>query len=304
VAQREGLEISSISLFVFGGVSRITGEPSNPKAELKIAAAGPGTSVALAVIFYGLMVWSRALGVDRPVVASLGWLALMNLVLAIFNLVPGLPLDGGRLLRATIWHFTGNQQSATRIAAGVGQGFGYLLMFLGLLSLFGRNFLGGVWWLFIGWFLVQAATSSYQQLLLRRALAGIPVSRLMTREVIAVPANMSLAQLVDDYFLTKAYSAYPVVSEAGEVQGLVTVADVRTVPREEWARTPVQQVVEPLSEEFTVKPETDGWDALVRMAESNRGRLLVTEDHQLVGIVSQTNIMHLLRTRMDLNLSQ
>jgi len=122
--------------------------------------------------------------------------------------------------------------------------------------------------------------------------------------VIAVPANMSLAQLVDDYFLTKAYSAYPVVSEAGEVQGLVTVADVRTVPREEWARTPVQQVVEPLSEEFTVKPETDGWDALVRMAESNRGRLLVTEDHQLVGIVSQTNIMHLLRTRMDLNLSQ
>ena len=161
---------------------------------------------------------------------------------------------------------------------------------------------GGIWIGLIGWFLVQAAVSSYQQLLLRRALSGIPVGRLMTRQVVSVPAGMSIAQFVNDFLLVRAYTAYPVVSELGEVQGLVTVADIRTVPREQWEQTPVAQVVEPFSEALAVSPDTDGWDALMKMASTNRGRLLVTQDHQLVGIISQTNIMHLLRTKMELNM--
>lgn len=300
VAQRHGMQISSISLFVFGGVSRITGEPPTPGVELKMAAAGPFASLVLAVFFYALVVWSRALGLGQAFTALVAWLAIMNGALTVFNLVPGFPLDGGRLLRAIIWRATGNQLRATRIAAGIGQGFGYLLMGVGVLSVLLGGLLSGVWWLFIGWFLVQAAANSYQQTLLQRALAGVSVDRLMSREVTAVPATMNLAELVDDYFLTRSQTAYPVVDDGGNLAGMVTTADVRSIPRQDWVATPVSRVVQPLSEDNTVTPETDGWDALLKMATGNRGRLLVTSNHHLVGMVSQSHILDVLRHRMDL----
>lgn len=300
VAQRYGMQISSISLFVFGGVSRITGEPPTPGVELKMAAAGPFASLVLAVFFYALVVWSRALGLGQAFTALVAWLAIMNGALTVFNLVPGFPLDGGRLLRAIIWRATGNQLRATRVAAGIGQGFGYLLMGVGVLSVLLGGLLSGVWWLFIGWFLVQAAANSYQQTLLQRALAGVSVDRLMSREVTAVPATMNLAELVDDYFLTRSQTAYPVVDDGGNLAGMVTTADVRSIPRQDWVATPVSRVVQPISEDNTVTPETDGWDALLKMATGNRGRLLVTSNHHLVGMVSQSHILDVLRHRMDL----
>jgi len=303
VARREGLDVSSISLFIFGGVSRITEEPRTPGAEARMAAAGPLTSLVLAALLYGIALWGRALGWGPVFTLPVSWLAMINLLLGIFNLVPGLPLDGGRLLRAAVWYSTHNLARATRIAAGIGQGFGYLLIFFGVLFVVGGDLLG-LWWVLIGWFLAQAAAGSYQQVMLQRALSGIPVERLMTRDVVSVPAGMSLADLVETHFLNRPYSAYPVQGSDGELLGVVTVGDVRAVPRERWGQVSTGEVAEPLSEDLIISPQADSWDALLKMAAGNRARLLVTQDHHLVGIISQSNVMELLRTRMDLNVGR
>jgi len=299
VAMRHGLGIEGITLFLFGGVSKMSDEPKSPGDEFRISVAGPATSMALAAIFLGLAFLARrAPGGDvfNPVFT---WLAAMNGMLAIFNLLPGFPLDGGRVLRAGLWRGLGNLAEATRIASTFGHVLG-ILMIVGGILLFLLGGGGGALWLsLIGWFLTQAAQSSYQQVLLRQALSGVPVSAAMTQEVQWIPADITLDQVVHEFVMMYNHPAFPVMDN-GQLLGLLCVNDVRAVPREQWGYVTARQVVPPLSEANSITPQTDAWDTLVKMTADNCGRLMVVEDGRLLGIISRTDIMRLMRMRMEL----
>jgi Zn-dependent protease/predicted transcriptional regulator len=301
VARLNGINISSITLFVFGGVARMTDEPPSAASELRIAAAGPAMSVFLAAVFGSLYVWGQVTGWAQELQTALKLLAGMNFLLAVFNLLPGFPLDGGRLLRAILWKKTGNLGQATRVASGAGQFIGYGLIVWGLLDILGGITVGGIWLIFIGWFLVQTAAASYRQMQARQMLSGIPVRHLMTTDVVAVPANITVRELVDNYFLAHGYTAYPVL-DGEKLVGCVGLDRVREIAREEWATTTAADIVPPLSAEQVVSPDTDGWDAVTKMAREGQPRLLVTEGDRLVGMLSQTNVMRLIRTRLELGM--
>lgn len=300
VAKRLGIGISGITLFIFGGVSRMTSEPKSAGDELKMAIVGPATSALLGIVFFALWVAAVAAGAAPAIRFGLQWLGLMNLVLAGFNLLPGFPLDGGRVLRAIIWSATGDLRHATYIASTAGQGVAYSLMAVGILALFVRVAAPDGWLLLVlGWFLLDAARSSYQQQVLRSALSGVRVRDMMTPEVVTVPPDVSLQQAVDEYFLRLNHAAFP-VTEGHHLAGMLSLAHVRQVPREQWGHTRVADVVERLDQSHFVRPGDDAWEALAAMAGADRGRLLVVEGTELVGIISRTNIMRFLRTKIEL----
>jgi Zn-dependent protease len=303
VAIRSGLKVSGITLFLFGGVSKLTEEPKSASVELKMAVAGPLMSLVLSAVFLALSVVLPG-GVFRVVFRYLG---IVNAFLAAFNLLPGFPLDGGRVLRAGLWKWSSNLSEATRIASSFGQGLGILLIVFGVLGYFMGGQFGSLWMAFIGWFLTQAAQSSYQQMILRQALTGVPVSHVMTQQVDAVPAEMPLDQVVHDYIMARNHPAFPVIADGPfdsaqgkHVVGLLCITDVRGVPREEWHGVSAGQAASALSERNTVPPTTDAWEALVRMSQENCGRLLVVENGLLRGIISRTDIMRLMRSRLQL----
>ena len=299
VAIRNGLNISGITLFLFGGVSKMTEEPRSAGAEFKIAIAGPVTSMMLAAVFLIAAQFLKGAAGGNVLGTVFLWLGYVNGMLAVFNLLPGFPLDGGRVLRAGLWKGLMNLSEATRIAATFGQGLGILMIIGGIFLFFGGAGLGGLWLAFIGWFLIQAAQSSYRQLVLRQALSGVPVSTVMSGEVDWVPAEITLDQVVHEYVMGRNHPAFPVL-DGDEVLGLLCLNDIRGVPRENWSRTTAREAVPALTDQFTIAPSTDAWDALVRMTAENCGRLLVLEDGQLRGIVSRTDIMRLMRTRLEL----
>jgi len=297
IARRKGLEISGITLFLFGGVSKLTKEPQSALSELLIALAGPATSLALAAGFWILGQLS-----PFPIASAiLRILGLINLMLAIFNLIPGFPLDGGRVLRAIIWQLSGNFSQATRIAALSGQGFGLLFIFIGIASFLGNPHrgLGDLWIAFIGWFLIQAAQNSYQQVVLKRLLSGFPVRELMQSEVVSAPAETTLEDLVNHYFLAHNYTAFP-VRRGEEIIGLIHLSDIRKQPRENWAATLAGEVAPPLRSSQIIAPEADVWEAMEKIAADGEGRLLVMEHNRLAGILSRSDIMRLIRTKMQL----
>jgi Zn-dependent protease len=306
VALRSGMKVSGITLFLFGGVSKLADEPKSAGVELKMAIAGPLASVALALAFLALSFLFRSVVVFSTVFR---WLGIVNGFLAAFNLVPGFPLDGGRVLRAGLWKWTGSLSESTRIAAGFGQGVGILMIVGGVLSYFVGGGFGGLWLAFIGWFLTQAAQSSYQQMMLREALTGVPVSHVMTGAVDFVPPDMTLDQVVHDYIMARNHPAFPVIEDGpvgsgqgGRVLGLLCVTEVRAIPRQQWPAITARQAAAPLSDRNTISPGGDAWEALVRMSQENCGRLLVVEDGMLRGIISRTDIMRLMRSRLQLGL--
>lgn len=301
VAKKNHIGIAGITLFIFGGVSRMTDEPRTPEAEFKMATAGPATSFALAGLFWLIVVFG-----GRPLLGELGYqvvryLALINLMLGIFNMLPGFPLDGGRVLRAILWGSLGDLDRATRYASFVGQAFGYTFIalgFAGMLLLRGF-FLNGLWLVFIGWFLNNAAQQSYQQIALRRALSGVNVSRVMSTDFPHVDPSMCLDDFVHDYLLKYDYTAFP-VTEGDNLVGVITVNEVRDLPREKWPETPVSAVTHPTEEERVIDENDDAFDALMHMAEGNLGRLLVMHDGKLKGIVTQDSIFNIVRTKLQL----
>ncbi len=301
VAKRFGLGITGITLFLFGGVSKMTDEPKSPSAEFKIAIAGPLTSIALAVLFLlGARLLRHGEG-TAAFAAVFVWLGWMNGMLAIFNMLPGFPLDGGRVLRAGLWHWLVNLTQATRIAATLGQGFGILMIAAGILIFLRGQDWGGLWFAFIGWFLIQAAQASYQQVVLRQALSGVPVSSIMTQEVDSVPPEMTLDQVVHEYVMGRNHPAFPVL-EGEEVLGLLCLSDIRAIPQDNWTRTTARDAVPPLTAHYTIAPSADAWEAMLRMTAENCGRLLVMEGEALRGIISRTDIMRIMRTRLELGL--
>lgn len=298
VARQSGLGISGITLFLFGGVSKMSDEPRSPGVELRVALAGPLTSLALAALFLGLSFLLKLAPAGAAFSRVFGWLGLMNGMLAVFNMLPGFPLDGGRVLRAGIWGATRNLMDATRIAAAFGQGLGFL-MIVGGVAMALTGGISGLWLAVIGWFLLQAAQSSYQQLLLRQALAGVPVSSVMTREVQWVPADLPLDQVVHDHVMVYNHPAFPVM-EGTRLLGLLSLGDIRHVPRERWPYVQAREVVPALTPEQSILPQADVWEALLKMTGGNAGRLLVTRGGAVEGILSRTDIMRLMRRRMEL----
>ena len=300
VAKMNKIPIKKITLFIFGGVAQMTEEPKNATSEFVMAVAGPATSLVLSLLYGAIWVGARILNLGSVLEAPFFWLFQINLALAVFNSAPGLPLDGGRVLRATIWYFTGNLARATRIASRSGQGLAYLLIFLGFYLVIGQGQPGGFWLILIGLFLNQAAQASYQQMLFQKSLSGVKVADIMTRDVLTVEPDITLERLVDDYFLKHKFGRFPVAKE-GALLGVITLHDVKEVPRDNWPTVTARDVVKPLSDGNEIKPEHDAVHALMKMAREDVGHLLVVDDNgSLVGLVTRSDIIRLIKVKSEL----
>lgn len=307
VARAHGMKVERITLFIFGGLAQIEGESPTPRAELLVAGVGPVVSIVIGVvsILIGGALAEAPL-TDDPVefIASLGpvatlllWLGPINVLLGVFNLISGFPLDGGRVLRAVLWWMTGSLRRATQLAARGGQAFAWLLMAVGVAMLFGAyipvlggGLVQGLWLLLIGWFLNNAARMSYQQLVIKEALDDVSVTEVMERDVHTIEPGLSVEELVRDHLMRRDQRAFPVV-DGGRLVGLVTLADVRTVSREDWAATPVERIMTPAGELATLKPGDSAFDALTLLGQRNVDQIPIVEDGRLEGLVRRREIM-------------
>lgn len=299
VARKHGIEVAGITLFLFGGVAQIKGEPETPRSEFLIAGVGPLVSGAIGLACLGLA-WGLAPGVlARPLAALCHYLGVCNLGLACFNMIPGFPLDGGRLLRSGIWRVTGSLRKATRWASNVGQAFGWLLVGYGLWETLRHHNFSGLWLVLVGWFLKNAARAAYQQLLLRRALRGVPLAEVMTHDIPQVDADIRIPEFVERYLMRCDYALYPVVRE-GELVGVVSVDDVRHLGRQYWGVTCVGALSHQPEQEGVLREDQDAWEAFTRILDTETSRLLVIRDGRLEGTVSRTSIIRLVQRKMRL----
>lgn len=300
VAKAKGIPVEGITLFAFGGVSRTRMEAETPGDEFQIAGIGPLTSLGLAGLFGLIASIGQSAGWSVAVTGVATYLSGINVILAIFNLLPGFPLDGGRLFRATVWRLTNSLERATRIASIGGRVFGYLLIFFGFWQLFspGFSFIGGLWTILIGWFLNNAATASYQDLVIRTALEGARARELMTLKPETVPSDLKLQELVDQYFFNRNYQSFPVMEDSHPI-GMVTVNQVKQVPREEWSQRSVKEMMVPMERGITVRPDEDMTQVLEKMQETRSRRLLVTTNGALEGIISATDIANWLQRKRE-----
>jgi Zn-dependent protease/CBS domain-containing protein len=304
VARATGLPIRGITLFIFGGVAELTDEPKSAGGEFVMAIAGPIVSAVLGGLFLLLTALGRSAGWPEPPLLAFEWLGWINLILVAFNIVPAFPLDGGRVLRSILWGATGNLRKATHWASILGRGFGWLLIILGILSLLGtinggRSNLGGLWLIFIGWFIDRAARSSYQQVLLRQALGGEPVRRFMNANPISVPADTDLRRFVEEYVYRYHRKAFPVGTD-GRLEGFVTTQALSQIPREEWDSHTVADVMERDLKPVSISPDADALKALGKMQRTGLSRLLVVEGEQLAGIVSLKDLLRFLHLKLEL----
>ncbi len=299
VARYYGMQMKGITLFLFGGVAEMDEEPPTAKAEFRMALAGPLASVVLALMFYALALAGRPMFISPALLEVFRWAAIVNLALAIFNLIPGFPLDGGRALRAALWYWKDDLRWGTRVAASMGMGFGAVLMGLGFLNLLLLNPVGGLWWILIGMFVRGAAKQSYQQVLVRRMLGGEPVRRFMTADPVTVPPALSVTELIERYLYRHHHKMYPVV-EGGDLKGCVEMKALKHVPAERRDSITVAELLQPCGPENTIAPETDAMDALTRMRRNQASRFLVVEDGRLAGILSLKDLLGFLSLKMDL----
>ena len=288
VARKSGIAIRSITLFIFGGVARLERDPPDGRTELRMAAAGPAVSLALSALFLG------AGSLARP--GGTAWAVAHYL--ALINLVPAFPLDGGRLLRGLLWKSMGKTR-ATRLAARSGTLFAYFLIMSGVISLVRGAGISGMWYVLIGWFLKDASAGAYHSARVDEALRGVTAADAMSKDVATLPADVSLAEAAHDYFLRTGYGAYPVV-RGNSVVGLLCRRDILKVPAEERERTSVQSAMTPLGERVVVPPGAPLLRAMSKMAESGLGRVLVMEGGRLVGLLTMGSVLRHVRVREEL----
>jgi Zn-dependent protease/CBS domain-containing protein len=299
VARQFGLPMKGITLFIFGGVAEMESEPTSPKAEFLMAIAGPLASIFLGVVFYLVHIGATSAGWSNPVRGVLMYLMVINLVLAGFNLLPAFPLDGGRVLRSILWSIKGSLRWATRIASGLGSAIGIFMIIFGVLSFIAGSFIGGIWYFLIGLFIRQASKMSYNQLLLRNALAGEQIQHFMKTDPITVSSSLPVDQLVSDYFYKFHYKMFP-VSDGNGLLGCVTSKQVKELAREDWNRRTVRDVLIPCSEENSVSSHTDAMQALSLMNRTGNSRLMVVENNRLLGIVTLKDMLKFLSLKIDL----
>lgn len=317
MARSRGIPVRSITLFLFGGVSNLQQDPETPRSEFLMAIVGPLTSFIIGGI---LIVVAGALatpGTATPgdplgALAQMGalpliflWLGWINIILGIFNMVPGFPLDGGRVLRSIFWAATNDLRRATRWASGVGQGVAWLMIGVGIAMIFGvqvpffgTGLIGGVWLAFIGWFLNNAAVQSYQQVVIQDVLEGVPVSRIMRPDPPTVSPGGTVANLVYDHVMRADERAFPVMVN-GSVVGLVTVEDVRKVPREQWDAVTIEQIMTPSADLVTVSPTEDAAEALQKLAQRDVNQLPVMDRGQLVGLLRRRDMVRWLQVHAE-----
>jgi Zn-dependent protease len=294
-ANAHGLPVKEITLFALGGVSQIEKEPASAKTEFWMAFAGPLTSAVIG----GVCVAAARAPLSPQLHAMLSWLGYINLALAGFNLVPGYPLDGGRILRAALWWKTGDVDRATRLAAKTGQVVGGLFIVAGILQFAGGAGFGGLWISFIGWFLLQAATASSRQIGITHALEGVTARDLMSDDCPSLDGNLNIQHFVDEELLRTGKRCF-VVLQNGEVAGLVTPHEVKTIERPRWPYTTLRDVMRPLEDLHTVPPETPLKDAIEIMGREDLNQVPVMSNGHLAGVLSRSHVLDYLRTRAEL----
>jgi len=297
VAQASGLTVRNITLFIFGGVAHVEEDMKRPGVEFRVAIAGPIASFLLAGVAFLLVLPLRGSGASAE--AALDYLAVANFLLGAFNLLPGFPLDGGRVLRSIIWKATGNFKKATRIASSVGQAFAYVFILLGIIGFFTGNFFNGLWVVFIGWFLLSAAQTASTQVELQSALQGVSVGQVMGPRPFVVPANISVQKLVDRYFLPLGLHSAP-VTQGEYLAGLITLSDIARVARERWSYTPVGHVMRGLQQVYVATPEQPLQEVFQMMGAQSINQVPVVEDGRLVGLLSREAIIRYLQVRQSL----
>jgi len=300
VARKYGLPMKGITLFIFGGVAEMEDEPPSAKVEFMMAIAGPLCSILIALIFYGIHAAGKQAGLAQPINGVVGYLGWINGILAVFNLLPAFPLDGGRVLRSILWGVKKNLRWATYVSSRIGSGFGILLIVLGVIQVFRGNFVGGMWWFLIGMFLQGAAKASYQQLLTRRALEGEPVRRFMKTDTVTVSPSISLDELVEDYIYKYHFKMFPVVEDRERLLGCITTRQIKEIPRAEWSRRTVGDVASQCTPENTIEPHADAMKALSIMKQTGASRLMVVEGGRLVGIIALKDLLELLSLKVEL----
>ncbi|MBE0476644.1 MAG: site-2 protease family protein [Coriobacteriia bacterium] len=296
VARAGGVRISRITLFIFGGVAQMEEEPKTPGREALMAFAGPGMSLLLSAVFFLAYVLSANAGAPDLVWAPLQYLAIINLAVAVFNLMPGFPLDGGRVLRAAVWGVTGDLLKSTRWASRAGQFIGYSLVTLAVVAYVFFQSLDFLWIGLVGWFIASIAGNAYRQQLIRSRLADVTVGGVMSPEPVVVPAGITLERLAHDYFLGQRHSRYP-VRDDGQVVGLITLAEAKTVPREQWGDVLVKDVADLDLGRLTVRRNQPLDEVLERLGPEEPGALLVVEDGALTGIVTRSDVIRQLRVQ-------
>lgn len=305
VAKARGLPVRSITLFALGGLATIEKESGDAATEFWMGIAGPIMSVVigalclLSAVALGWLPETQMMAPPTPVLAGLVWLGYINITLAIFNMLPGFPLDGGRVLRAIIWWITGNVDQATKIAARVGQVVAVLFIVWGIFQFFSGAGFGGLWLAFIGWFLLSAAGASYAQVEILRSLRGLKTSDVMRNDCEVVDGRIRLREFVDENILRTGSRCFLVV-ENGVLAGLVTPHEIKEVPRDEWDTKTISEVMRPLNDLQTVEPQTPLSEALETITRENVNQLPVVTGNRLAGIISRNHILDVLRTRREL----
>ncbi|WP_414550767.1 site-2 protease family protein [Anabaena sp. CCY 0017] len=298
VARAKGIPVEGITLFIFGGVSRTRMDAETPGDEFQIAGVGPLVNLLLAGLF-GL-IWSVGVNAGWSVVFTgvFAYLAAINLALAIFNMLPGFPLDGGRVFRSIIWKYTRHLNKATKIASNGGKWLAYLLISFGALEMFGRAILGGLWLILIGWFLYNAAESSYEELLLRTSLEGVQAREIMTPHPETFSPDMNLQELVDRYFLNRRYHSFPVTQDSHLV-GIITLNQIKDIPREEWKYRTIKDTMSPIENRVIARSEEKMSQVLQKMQDSGVRRILVIQHDLLKSIITAHDLANRLQRQRE-----
>jgi len=303
VANRLGQPVRRITLFIFGGMAHLSREPSNATAELKIASVGPLTSLALGAIFWVCQPIAARIGLPLLWVAVFNYLAFINVALALFNLLPGFPLDGGRILRGVLWRRSGDLRAATARAADWGAGIAFGLMGLGLLEIFAGALVGGLWLIFIGMFLRGAARASYHGVVVEQALSGARVRDLMVSEPVIAPGDLTVSQAIEEHFLRHGFGGFP-VGEPGQIEGLVSLAQIKHCPPDQRAQRRVREIMRPADDSVKIAATASVSDALRQMVMSDSSRLLVTDGGRVIGLITLSGAMHFIQLKTELEEEQ
>ena len=303
VAQSRGLPVRSITLFALGGVSQIEKDSPDAKTEFWMAIVGPASSALIGIVLLSLasaLGWTLFTSAGTPLIAMLVWLGYINVALAVFNMIPGFPMDGGRVLRAIVWWLTGDGNRSTRIAARTGQVVAFCFLFLGIIGFFfGKAGFGGLWIAFIGWFMLDASRASYAQVTIGEMLRGVRAGEVMERHCSVVDGRSNIQSFVDEHLMRTGRRCF-IVLENNAVAGLITTHEVKEVPRARWPYTTLSDVMRPLDQLHTVSPDTPLMSALETMATQNINQLPVVSDGRLQGVISREHVLQLVKARSEL----
>jgi len=298
VARRKGTSVEKITLFLFGGMAQIEKEPETPYSELIMAIAGPAASFVVAAIFGVIWFFTKNIAFVREPV---GYLAIINTVLGVFNILPGYPLDGGRILRSIIWKTTGNLERATFIASTVGRVIGFMIIAVGIFFIFMGNFLNGIWLAFIGWFIQSSAQMGYRQLIFETSIKGIKVRDVMNENIVNVTKDITIQDLVDDYFMKYRFGRFPVIEDEKTQRfiGVISLHDIKGVSKEEWPEVKIGDIVKSVSESEKVDMSMEISDAIKKMGKDDLGHLVIMSGNKLRGIITKSDVMRFIKIRSE-----